>query len=178
MSFLLALSLSTGFFCGVWAAIAAVPSLGLITWAGFAGCTAYFASGKHGIEGMSAAIFSTMSGVVSALIALFISGKFPGIPVVAILMTGIISGTMCLKSAVKPLWFIPGAFIGCFSTFAYVSTGVNIFSAALLPHVLSILSGSILALCCDKGGNLLFKVFGKQEDTVQEDITQEHIIQD
>lgn len=167
MSFLLALSISTGFFCGVWAAIAAIPSLGLITWAGFAGCTAYFASGKHGLEGISAAVFSTMSGVVSALIAMFISGKFPGVSVVPILMTGIVSGTMCLKSAIKPMWFIPGAFIGCFSTFAYVSTGINIFGADLLPHVLSILSGSILALCCDKGGNFLFKIFGKEEDQVK-----------
>ncbi|WP_317316976.1 DUF1097 family protein, partial [Peptostreptococcus russellii] len=49
MNFLLALSLSTGFCCGVWAFISQIPAFNLVTWIGFAGCTAYFASGKHGL---------------------------------------------------------------------------------------------------------------------------------
>lgn len=162
MSFLLALSLSTGICCAIWAWISSIPSLHLITWIGFAGCTAYFASGKHGLEGISAAFFSAMSGVFSAAVALFISSKIPT-PATAIIMTGIISCTMCLKSVAKPFWFIPGAFIGCFSTFAYLSSGANILSADIIPHLLSLSAGTILALSCDKGGNLLFSLFGKKE---------------
>lgn len=176
MSFLIALSLSTGFCCGVWAFISQIPGLSLVTWIGFAGCTAYFASGKHGIEGISTAFFSTMSGVASALVAVFISGLFPSVAVMGIIMTGIISGTMCIQSVVKKLWFIPGAFIGCFSSFAYLSSGANLFSKDIISLIVSLSLGTILALCCDKGGNYLFKVLGKkksEKDSESENIESE-----
>lgn len=163
MSLIVAFTLSTGISCGIWALIASFPALNLITWVGFAGCTTYFASGKHGLEGVSATIFSNLSGVFSAIVAVYISGLFPASPSIAIIMTGIISGTMCLKSVIKPLWFIPGAFIGCFSSFAYLSSGKNILSADLIPFVISLLVGNILALACDKGGMFLFDKFGKKE---------------
>ena len=173
MSFLLALSLSTGFCCGVWAFISQIPGLSLVTWLGFAGCTAYFASGKHGLEGMSSAFFSTMSGVISAVIAVFISGMFPNVASMGIIMTGIVSGTMCLKSSFKKMWFIPGAFIGCFSSFAYISSGANLLSADIISLILSLSLGTILALSCDKGGNFLFKTFGKKEEKIETEIETE-----
>ena len=49
---LLPLFISTGIACGIWAASA--PFLGLIGWAGFAGCTTYFSCGKHGVSGFVA----------------------------------------------------------------------------------------------------------------------------
>lgn len=164
MSFIVALSLSTGICCGIWALISSFTSLHLVTWIGFAGCTAYFASGRHGLDGIKSAFFPLMSGVISALVAVWMSGKFPEIGAIAILMTGIISGTMCLQSVAKPLWFIPGAFIGCFSTFAFLSTGANLFSADIFSHILSLSLGTILAVSCDKGAGLLFKMFGKEEE--------------
>lgn len=164
MSFLLALSISTGVSCGIWALISSFPALGLITWVGFAGCTAYFACGKHGMEGISSAFFSNFSGIISAVIAVFISGLFPAIPAMAIVMTAIISGTMCLKSLFKPAWFIPGAFIGCFSSFAYISSGANLLSADIVPFIISIICGYPLAYCCDKGGTLLYSMLGKKEE--------------
>lgn len=164
MSFLVALSLSTGICCGIWALIASFTSLKLITWIGFAGCTAYFASGKHGFEGMKTAFFALMSGVASAFVAVLISSKFPTVGGVAILMTGIISGTMCYQSKLKELWFIPGAFLGCFSTFAYLSSGGDIMGPGIIPHLVSLLCGIVLAVSCDKGAGLLFKLFGKEEE--------------
>ncbi len=164
MSFLFALSLSTGICCGIWAAISSISSLHLITWMGFAGCTAYFASGKHGKEGVLTAIASTLSGVISAMVAVYITSKFPTVVALPIIMTGIISCTMCLQSVVKTLWFIPGAFIGCFSTFAYLSTGANIFGQDLVFQVISLILGAFLALSCDKGGELLFKLVGKKDN--------------
>ena len=168
MSFLLALSLSTGICCGIWAFISQIPALNLVTWLGFAGCTAYFASGKHGKEGVSTAFFSTMSGVLSAVVAVFISGLFPNFASLGVIMTGIISCTMCLQSVFKKLWFIPGAFIGCFSSFAFISTGGNLFSSDIISLLLSLALGSILALSCDKGGNFLFSKFGKEEPEKKE----------
>ena len=39
-----ALSITTAILCGIWAYVAGIA--GLISWAGFAGCTTYFASGN------------------------------------------------------------------------------------------------------------------------------------
>ena|SRR3712207_392215 len=163
MSFLVALSLSTGICCGIWALIASFSPAYLITWIGFAGCTSYFASGKHGLEGMKTAFFALMSGVASAFVAVLISSRFPTVGSVAILMTAIISGTMCYQSKLKELWFIPGAFLGCFSTFAYLSSGANILGPGIIPHLVSLCCGVVLAVSCDKGAGLLFKLFGKEE---------------
>lgn len=162
MSYLLALSLSTGICCGVWAFISQIPTLQLATWIGFAGCTAYFASGKHGIEGISTALFSTLSGVLTAVIALFVLKLLPNVAIYGVIVTGIISCTMCLQSKLKQLWFIPGAFIGCFSSFAYISSGANLLSKDIVTLVLSLICGSVLAICCDKGGEMLFKYFGRE----------------
>lgn len=163
MSMLFALGLGTGIFCGIWGLISSLPSLGLVTWIGFAGCTAYFASGKHGAEGVKTAIFSTMSGMISALAAMFVSGFIPGSIVFAALLTGIISATMCWQAKAKQLWFIPGAFIGCFSTFGAASMGLQVLGGDLPRVIISFLCGAILALCCDTSGQWFFKKFGKEE---------------
>lgn len=44
MSSLCALSIVTAVLCGIWSYLAGI--VGLIGWAGFAGCTTYFACGK------------------------------------------------------------------------------------------------------------------------------------
>ncbi len=51
MSTLFAISLTTGILSGVWGWIAV--SLGLLSWAGFLGCTSYFASPTEGIKGLA-----------------------------------------------------------------------------------------------------------------------------
>lgn len=71
-------------------------------------------------------------------------------------MTGIISVTMCLKSSIKKIWFILGAFMGFFSSFAYISSGANLLSKDIVSLIISLSLGAVLALSCDKGGNLLF----------------------
>lgn len=163
MSMLFALGLGTGIFCGIWGLISSLPSLGLVTWIGFAGCTAYFACGKHGAEGVKTAIFSTMSGMISALAAMFVSGFIPGSIVFAALLTGIISATMCWQAKAKQLWFIPGAFMGCFSTFGAASMGLQVLGGDLPRVIISFLCGAVLALCCDTSGQWFFKKFGKEE---------------
>lgn len=164
MSMLFALGLGTGICCGLWGLISSFKVLGLITWVGFAGCTAYFASGKHGLEGVKTAIFSTMSGMISALVAMFISGFMPNSVALSVIMTGIISATMCWQAKAEVLWFIPGAFIGCFTTFGAASMGVNVLSSEIIHVILSFLCGAVLAISCDTLGNLIFKKFGKTEN--------------
>ena len=62
MSSLFALSLVTAVLCGIWSF--AAEAVGLPSWAGFAGCTAYFASGKHGVAGLKKAIPTNLAGVL------------------------------------------------------------------------------------------------------------------
>lgn len=163
MSMLFALGLGTGICCGIWGWVSSIQSLGLITWVGFAGCTAYFASGKHGIEGMKTAVFSTLSGMISALVAMYISKMVPGIVALPIFMTGLISATMCWQAKAKALWFIPGAFMGCFTTFGAASMGLNVLGGDLLHVIISLLCGPILAVSCDMSGQYFFKKFGKED---------------
>lgn len=163
MSMLFALGLGTGICCAAWAFISSY--LGLVTWIGFAGCTAYFACGKHGIEGIKTAVFSTLSGFLSALVAMYISGLLPKSMALSIFMTGVISATMCWQAKAKFLWFIPGAFIGCFSTFAAASMGLDVMGGDIIKVVSSFLCGAVLAISCDKFGNWLFKKFGNPDET-------------
>ena len=44
------LSIVTAILCGIWSYLSGI--VGLIAWAGFAGCTTYFATGKHGLLGI------------------------------------------------------------------------------------------------------------------------------
>lgn len=163
MTVLFALGLGTGICCGIWALISSIKVLGLITWVGFAGCTAYFASGKHGFDGVKTAILSTLSGMLSAFIAMYITKTLSNSVTVSIIMTGVISATMCWQAKDKQLWFIPGAFIGCFTTFGASSMGINILSIDAIHVLISLICGAILALSCDKLGEYIFAKFGNKE---------------
>ena len=108
-------------------------------------------------------MLSTFSGMISALIAIFISGLVPNVVAIPFIMTGIISATMCWQAKAKELWFIPGAFMGCFTTFGAMAMGINVMSSEIVHLVLSLLCGGVLALSCDKTGEFLLKKFGKEE---------------
>ena len=66
MSTLFAISLTTGILSGVWGWIAV--SLGLLSWAGFLGCTSYFASPTEGIKGLAESLITNISGVFWAMV--------------------------------------------------------------------------------------------------------------
>lgn len=51
------LGISTAVCCAVWSFLS--PELGLLSWAGFAGCTSYFACPDHGWKGVKSAFFCT-----------------------------------------------------------------------------------------------------------------------
>ncbi|WP_052291992.1 DUF1097 domain-containing protein [Natranaerobius thermophilus] len=59
MKQLTALSITTAILCGIWIEVSYF--INLPAWAGFAGCTAFFAAdGKF--EGFKSALFTTLSG--------------------------------------------------------------------------------------------------------------------
>lgn len=151
MSPLLALSISTAVFCGIWAALA--PLAGLIGWAGFAGCTTYFSCGKHGITGLKKTIFPNLAGVLCGMSIIALTNLVPALGDWGV-WCGIITFVMCIIARFDLFNFCPGTFMGCFSTFA-----ANGDWKMLIP---SLLIGAFLGLACDYGGVYLRKKINKE----------------
>lgn len=146
------LGISTAVCCAVWSFLS--PEVGLLSWAGFAGCTSYFACPDHGWKGVKSAFFCVMSGIAYALLTLYLNKVFPSFA--ASLVVALVTvHLMCIQSKIPILAYIPGTFFGSFSTFA---AGGDLI---IIPCMIL---GIILGLCCDKGGAWLFKLVGKKED--------------
>ena len=146
MTYLLALSITTGLLCGAWMEIS--NFFGLIAWAGFAGCTTFFAAGG-GKSGVKDALATNLSGVFWAVVTMGLTNLI-GLPHAGTFSTIIITAIMCLQSKCKWLKFIPGAFVGSFSTFA---AGGNWQGVAI-----SLICGACLGYACEVSGKWLFKV--------------------
>ncbi|MDN5766958.1 MAG: DUF1097 domain-containing protein [Humibacillus sp.] len=142
----------TGILCGAWAGVA--PLVNLSIWAGFAGCTAYFASGKNGARGLFLTIATTFVGVGTAL-GMIAGSDLIGPPLGSAVAVGAIVTLIVLMGAVRWLAFVPGIFVGCYSTFAIDGDW------RLLG--LSLLAGAVLGLLCDWGGGRAVKAFGAPE---------------
>ena len=145
MSKLMALSISTGIICGVWAYFSGM--VGLMAWLGFAGCTTYFASGKTGREGLSLTLRQNMFGVLCGTAIIFLVDFFP-FESSLLLFSGLITFVMCIAGHSKYLSFIPGTFVGSFSTFA--AGGLS------LALVISLIIGAFMGLACERGGGWLY----------------------
>ena len=152
MSLLLALGLSTAFFCGVWSALA--PLAGLLGWAGFAGCTTYFSTGKHGKEGLLKTVCTNLAGVLCGVTIFFLTDLVPAFGEWGI-WCAIITFVMVILSGLRLFDFCPGIFMGCFSTFAAGGDW-----KVLVP---SMLLGAVLGVICDGGGHWLFRVCNRKK---------------
>ncbi|OEF28129.1 DUF1097 domain-containing protein [Vibrio rumoiensis] len=115
MSTLLAISLTTGLLSGIWGWVAV--SLGLLSWAGFLGCTSYFASPTQGVKGLGISLLTNLAGVGWALVIIYGSQWF-GNEIIGYVLTAMVSFFMCIQAKKQWLSFIPGTFIGACATFA------------------------------------------------------------
>jgi hypothetical protein len=148
-------SLVVGVLCGAWAGIA--PEAGLSIWAGFAGCTAYFASGAHKGKGLSLTLATTLVGVGTAL--LMIEGSdFIGPPLGTAVAVGAVVTLIVMMGAVKFLAFVPGIFVGCYSTFA-INADWRLLGASLI-------AGAVLGMLCDWGAEIAVAKLGTDEPAV------------
>lgn len=115
MSVLVAISLTTGILSGLWGWIAV--SLGLLSWAGFLGCTSYFASPTDGLKGLLISLLTNMSGVFWAMVIIHGSSVI-GLDIVGYVITAVVAFFMCIQAKQSWLNYIPGTFIGSCATFA------------------------------------------------------------
>lgn len=116
MNVILAIAITTGILSGIWGWVAV--SLGLLSWAGFLGCTAYFACPQGGLKGLVISACTTMSGVIWALVIIYGSALAPHLEIVSYVMTGVVAFLMCIQAKQLLLSFVPGTFIGACATFA------------------------------------------------------------
>ncbi|TXY09613.1 DUF1097 domain-containing protein [Vibrio mimicus] len=115
MSTLFAIALTTGILSGVWGWVAV--SLGLLSWAGFLGCTSYFASPKDGVKGLGQSLLTNLSGVFWAMVIIHAS-QWVGLEIIGYVVTSIVAFMMCIQAKKSWLAYIPGTFIGSCATFA------------------------------------------------------------
>ncbi|MCR9421667.1 DUF1097 domain-containing protein [Vibrio sp. RM-69-4] len=115
MSTLFAISLTTGILSGVWGWIAV--SLGLLSWAGFLGCTSYFASPTEGIKGLAESLITNISGVFWVMVIIH-SSSLVSLDILGYVVTAVVAFLMCIQASKAWLGYIPGTFIGACATFA------------------------------------------------------------
>lgn len=106
MNILFAIALTTGILSGIWGWVAV--SLGLLSWAGFLGCTAYFACPQGGLKGLLISACTVMSGVIWALVIIYGSALAPQLEILSYVMTGIVAFLMCIQARQLLLSFVPG----------------------------------------------------------------------
>ncbi|MBJ3815967.1 DUF1097 domain-containing protein [Shimwellia pseudoproteus] len=116
MNKLLALALTTGVLSALWGWVAV--ALGLLNWAGFLGCTAYFACPQERLKGLAISACTLMSGVLWARVIIAGSAVAPHSDILGYGVTGVVAFLMCLQSRQLLLSFVPGTFIGACAIFA------------------------------------------------------------
>ena len=116
MNVLVMIAITTGILSGLWGWVAV--SLGLIGWAGFLGCTAYFACPQGGLRGLVISTLTCMSGVFWAVVIIAGSAMRPELSILGYMLTGVVAFLMCIQAWQQWLAFVPGTFIGACATFA------------------------------------------------------------
>ena len=132
MNILLCIAFTTGILSGLWGWVAV--SLGLLSWAGFLGCTVYFACPQGGIKGLFISGCTLMSGVIWALVIM-----------------------MCIQAKHMLLSFVPGTFMGACATFAGQGDWALVLPSLMLGLVFGYAmknSGLWLAARRDKAQNI------------------------
>ncbi len=115
MSTLTAIAITTGLLSGLWSWLA--TSLGLLSWAGFLGCTSYFAAPQAGVKGLLQSLLTNLTGVFWAQAILYSSANL-SLDVLGYVITAIVSFLMCIQAKQAWLAYVPGTFVGCCATFA------------------------------------------------------------
>ena len=116
MNVLVMIAITTGILSGIWGWVAI--SLGLIGWAGFLVCTAYFACPQGGLRGLAISTLTCMSGVFWAVVIIAGSAIRPEWSILGYMLTGVVAFLMCIQARQQWLAFVPGTFIGACATFA------------------------------------------------------------
>ncbi|RJT45327.1 DUF1097 domain-containing protein [Rahnella woolbedingensis] len=154
MNVLVMIAITTGVLSGIWGWVAI--SLGLISWAGFLGCTAYFACPQGGLRGLLISTLTCLSGVFWAVVIIAGSAMRPEWSILGYMLTGVVAFLMCIQAWQQWLAFVPGTFIGACATFAAQGDWRQV--------VVSLLVGLVFGYAMKNSGLWLAKQREKQLD--------------
>ncbi|WP_420271193.1 DUF1097 domain-containing protein [Klebsiella quasipneumoniae] len=138
----LSIAMTTGLFSATWIVLATL--LHLPAWAGFLGCTTYFAINNNSSSALFICALSLASGVAWACASLGVLQQYHGSLLILVVSTGTIAFFMCIQARLKYLSFIPGAFIGSCTVFAsdvHLISSIAALFAGLLAGFLMKFSG-------------------------------------
>lgn len=147
------LAVAMAFYAAVWTLLC--QNTGMASWIGFAGCTTYFASGKKSLQGIGTAFAVNMTGVCWALLSIM-AGRLWDWEYGTAVLCAVISYIIIIQANIKMLSFIPGAYIGCFTTFAAGGDWKQLIPALALGIILgwatdvtgAWLHHSVSKVCC------------------------------
>lgn len=145
--YFLCTALFTGLLCGLWGGFAG--TLGLSAWAGFAGCTAYFACEKRLLPGAALTLTSSCAGVLCAWLMIRGADALGSTNSAYALTVGALVTCIVLLGRFRWTSFVPGTFVGCYSLFAIEDND-------MLLLLTSLAVGILLGFACDGGGSRLF----------------------
>ena len=118
---------------GIWAWFA--ETTGLVTWAGAAGCTTYFACCGCG-QDAAKGIWSNLSGIFWAALSLWLTDR----NINPDLLMAISTFIMCLQSLHPWLSFTSGTFVGCFCTFAADGPSITLTLSLIMGNGIGLAS--------------------------------------
>ena len=168
MTILVALGISIGVLAGALCVLCnllgltGISWIAIAAWPGFLAWACYFAvGGETRTEKLTKTMASNTVGVIWGWIMVFIgtallgflnmkSGVSIGVAI------GVIIGAffLCVEAKANILSFIPGAFCGCAAAFGFGAAGK---AALIIPLLLSMWVGALLALASDVWGNAMVK---------------------
>ena len=153
------IGITSGFLSGGWGLVAI--SLGLLSWAGCLGCTAYFACPQGGLRGLLISTLTCLNGVFWAVVIITGSAMRPEWNILGYLLTGVVAFLMCIQARQQWLAFVPGTFIGACATFAAQGDWRQV--------VLSLLVGLLFGYAMKNSGLWLAKQREKQQGVGKKD---------
>ncbi|MDF7680041.1 DUF1097 domain-containing protein [Enterobacteriaceae bacterium ESL0689] len=116
--------------------------LNIPAWAGFLGCTTYFAINKHSYQALIICALTLTSGILMACISSAVAGYYSGSLIALFIVTGAIAFIMCIQARLAWLSFVPAAFIGSCTVFA----GSGQLISALEALFIGLVTGYLMKL--------------------------------
>lgn len=147
-----------GILCGIWGGYAEADfiPIGLSAWAGFAGTTAYFATGMRYLSGFFMTVVTTLLGVGFAWLMLQGADILGGSYAAYAIAVGVFVTCIVLMGQFKWSAFVPGIFVGTFSLFAMPGNDVKLLA-------ISLVAGAVLGLSCDWLSKTLFAKYAPKK---------------
>ena len=132
------IAITTAILSALWIIVATL--LNLPSWAGFLGCTTFFAFNDNRVKALFTCAFSLASGATWACMSLAIINLSKGSLCILFIATGAMAILRCIQARLKYVSFIPGAFIGSCTIF---SNTEHIFES-LIALFIGLFSGFLM----------------------------------